>query len=602
MFRIFFFLLVIAAVSYGLSLVADVDGKLIIQWPGGEIQPTLMQAVIAMAVLVFALITAWTLFRMVLTSPEMFSSYFRRKKAEKGLAALSGGLIALGAGDKSGAARLASQARKTLPNDPMTLMLRAQAAELAGDTAKASRLYESMLASSDTEIMGLRGLYLLALEQKAFEPAEQYAGRAVKRRQDLQWAVMGLFDLQTKSEKWAAALETLKIAQSNRHLEGKKAKRYRAVLLTALAQKLEDHKPDTALEFAKEAISLAPTLVPAAVVAGRIYASQGHMTQALTLLRRCWKNAPHPDIAFVSAHARPGDSVRDRLRRIQSLADLTPGHREAALAVARAAMEAKDWGLARSSLGPLVRGTPSQQVSTLMARIEAEETGNKGLVREWLSRAVTARPDPQWMADGKTFDEWAPVSPLSGKLDAFTWSVPEAAEFNDTDTVSLKQMISGLLTAESLDAPTLPEVSDVKLSEFEPSVDIVEDVSLDVDEGEIIPSDEGPQTDVKPVTDVKGETTESDGEEAKEPESKAVPEPEVISSPEKEGGVAGNVEKAERDEKRQETTNKRKKRRRKSRHRTKIFVSPPAPDDPGIDVEDGGDTAGFAKNLRPVRY
>ncbi len=562
MFRIFFFILIIGVLSFGLSLVADMDGKLIIQWPGGEIQPTLMQAVIVFAALVLLVMLGWSLFRMILTSPGALSRYFSRKKQEKGLAALSSGLIAIGAGDKSKAHRLADQARKALPNDPMTQMLRAQAAQLKGDTGQATRIYESMLAASDTEIMGLRGLYLLALEQKEFVAAEQYVARAVKRRGDLQWAVMGLFDLQCKRSAWAQALETLKIAQVQGHLEAKKAKRQRAVLLTALAQELEDSRIDEALGYAMEAVRLAPGLIPAAVIAGRINASKSHMTNALKIVRKCWKLAPHPDLAMVSAFARPGDSVRDRLTRIQSLASLTPGHKEAAMAVAQAAVEAQDWTLARESLGPLVRGRPSQKVCTLMARIETQETGNKGVIREWLARAVSAPPDLQWVADGTVFDDWAPVSPISGRLDAFEWKVPDQDEMARDDSVTLKHMIAGLLTAEALDEAKEPQ------EPFEDAYD------------EQLP--------------VVVETAEEPEEESKaEAEPVEVVEPEIIE-PEKDEPQS---KEAAREKNEKEENIPKKKRRRK---RAKIYVAPPAPDDPGIDTD--GDDTGTIKGMRPVRY
>jgi len=563
MFRIFFFILILGGLSFGLSLVADMDGKLIIQWPGGEIQPTLMQAVIVFAALVLMLMLGWSLFRMILTSPGALSRYFSRKKQEKGLAALSSGLIAIGAGDKSKAHRLADQARKALPNDPMTQMLRAQAAQLKGDTGQATRIYESMLAASDTEIMGLRGLYLLALEQKEFVAAEQYVARAVKRRGDLQWAVLGLFDLQCKRSAWAQALETLQIAQTQGHIEAKKAKRQRAVLLTAMADQLEDSQMDEALGYATEAVRLAPGLIPAAVIAGRINASKSHMTNALKIVRKCWKIAPHPDLALVSAFARPGDSVRDRLTRIQSLASLTPGHKEAAMAVAQAAVEAQDWALARESLGPLVRGRPSQKVCTLMARIEGEETGNKGLVREWLARAVQAQPDPQWVADGTVFEDWAPVSPISGRLDAFEWKVPEQDEMAGDDSLTLKHMIAGLLTAEALDEAE--EEEEVFEDEYEEHLPVVVEAPDELDEEES-------KAEAEPVEIVEPEIIEPDKNEQQSKDA------------------------AREKNKRQENKPKKKRRRK----RTKIYVAPPAPDDPGIDTD--GDDPGTIKGMRPVRY
>ena len=43
-----------------------------------------------------------------------------------------------------------------------------------------------------------------------------------------------------------------------------------------------------------------------------------------------------------------------------------------------------------------------------------------------LARALSATRDPAWTADGLVSDKWLPVSPATGKLDAFEWKVPLA--------------------------------------------------------------------------------------------------------------------------------------------------------------------------------
>jgi HemY protein len=40
---------------------------------------------------------------------------------------------------------------------------------------------------------------------------------------------------------------------------------------------------------------------------------------------------------------------------------------------------------------------------------------------------VRALHDPAWTADGYVSDRWRPVSPVSGKLDAFQWQTPVAS-------------------------------------------------------------------------------------------------------------------------------------------------------------------------------
>jgi HemY protein len=145
------------------------------------------------------------------------------------------------------------------------------------------------------------------------------------------------------------------------------------------------------------------------------------------VLLKTWRLSPHPDLAAAYAYARPGDSPRDRLNRMRHLARLTPHDPEGPIAFAITAIEAREWDEARAALEPLLEGRLTQRVATLMARIEGEQHGHTGRVREWLARAVNAPRDPAWTADGVVSDRWAPVSPVTGALDAFRWRVPVEA-------------------------------------------------------------------------------------------------------------------------------------------------------------------------------
>lgn len=121
-----------------------------------------------------------------------------------------------------------------------------------------------------------------------------------------------------------------------------------------------------------------------------------------------------------------GDSARERLARVQTLARKAPGHIESALAVARAAIDAQEFSTARAALAPHLR-PPTQRVAVMMAELEHAEHGDEGRAREWTARAVHAQRDPTWTADGMVSDRWLPFSPVSGRLDAFEWRVPVAS-------------------------------------------------------------------------------------------------------------------------------------------------------------------------------
>ena len=424
MTRLILFLIAVILMATGLSWLADRPGSLLVTWQGYEVETSVFRAVVIMAVVVALAFAVWSVLSQIWSSPAMLSHFLTRRRQRRGLDALSSGMIAIGAGDRSMATRYALQARKSLPHEPLTLLLRAQAAQLSDDKATARRIFEAMLASPDTEQLGLRGLFLEAGREGEHEAQRQFAERALKLNPKLSWPVEELFALQCKGGDWSGALETLALAKRHGHVERPVADRRRAVLLTAQAQTLEEDQPEKALTLALEAHALAPSLIPAAAIAGRLLAARGNTARVAKIINKTWVKAPHPELATAYAYARVGDSPRDRLDRVKMLFQLNPQSIESASAVALAAIEAHDYDEARRILQPFTEKGLTRRVAALLARIEAEESGDKGRAREWLARAVSAPRDAAWTADGVTSERWQPVSPVSGELDAFQWRVP----------------------------------------------------------------------------------------------------------------------------------------------------------------------------------
>jgi HemY protein len=439
MLRLVLFLFAVAALVGGLSWLADRPGSLMINWQGYEIETSVFRAVVMLAFLIGLAVLAWSILVQVWRSPASVGAFFNRRRQVRGLDALSSGMIAIGAGDRANATRFAVQARKSLPNEPLTHLLRAQAAQLSGDRTTARRIFEAMLGAPETEQLGLRGLFLEAEQEGEREAARQFAERAVGLNPKLGWAVDALFDLQCKERDWDGALAPLSIAKRHHHLDQVAIARRRAVLMTAQAQALEESQPERAMNLALEAHHLAHDLIPAAAIAGRALAARGNTKRAARVIERTWRRAPHPDLAVAYAYARIGDSPRDRLDRIRRLAHLHQHSAESPIALANAAIEAQVFDTARHALEHLRDERMTQRVCTLMARIEGEQLGDKGLVREWLARAVNAPRDPAWTADGVVSERWEPISPVTGHLDAFQWRVPvEAMEGGNTALLAMK--------------------------------------------------------------------------------------------------------------------------------------------------------------------
>jgi len=424
--RIVVFLALVAVVALGAAWLVDRHGEVALTFHQWRISTSLTVAMIAFVLLVAIAMAAWTSVRFILRSPDLVALFFRERKKARGWRAITRGMIAVGAGNLAIAKQSAGEAKKALGAEPLALLLSAQAAQLGGEIEAAEAEFRAMLGRAETKLLGLRGLYMEAVRKNDAVAAYAHAAEAAREPAIPAWAAEALIEFQSRARDWAGALATLERAAAASAVGRAIAARRRAVLLTAQALSLEETDPSQARALSVEAAKLAPDLVPAAALAGRLLGANGELRKAAKLVEKAWAALPHPQLAEVYAHLVPGSSAEDRLKRVKKLVKKTRDHFESTLAAARAALEAHRYAEARAALVPLL-GDPTQRACLLMAEIEASEHGDHGKAREWALRAMRARRDSAWVADGYVTDEWLPASPSTGKLDAFTWSAPPPA-------------------------------------------------------------------------------------------------------------------------------------------------------------------------------
>lgn len=426
MIRLVSYAIVVLALAWGFSWLADRPGEMMILWQGQRIEMSLMVAA-AMIVAVLALcLIAWWIVRLVWTSPQAASRYFRARKRDRGYQALSTGLIAAGAGNALLAAKMAERTRGLLSADqePLIHLLEAQSALIKGDHDAARQKFEIMVEDPETRELGLRGLFVEARQAGADEAAEHYATQAIERAPYLPWASQAVLEYRTRAEDYDRAIDLLDKQRASNTSGGRDTAREKAVLLTARARQKLDADPKKAREDALQALKYAPALVPAAIVAARSWFREDNIRKGSAVLEQVWKLDPHPEIAEAYLRARSGDSALDRLKRAEKLEALQPGNPVALAAMAKAALDARQFDLAREKAEAALKSDPREGLLVLLAEIEEAETGDQARVRHYLAAALRAPRDPAWVADGLVSEDWQPVSPVSGQLGAFVWKPP----------------------------------------------------------------------------------------------------------------------------------------------------------------------------------
>lgn len=275
--RLLLFLALLCLAALGLAWLADHPGQVGVTWDGYRVETSLMVALGVVVALAIVIALIWGIIRFVFRIPSIVTLANRARRREKGFAALSHGMIAVGSGDVRAAARHAAEAHRLIGEEPLALLLRAQAAQLAGDRKGAELAFKDMLRRAHTHALGLRGLHVEARRRGDHEAALNYAAQAHKFAA-LPWAGQAVLDDRAARGDWAGALAAVETNAAARLIDKPTANRLRAVLKTALAQERAEREPQAALALAQEATRLAPGLVPAAALNARLTAGRRRLS------------------------------------------------------------------------------------------------------------------------------------------------------------------------------------------------------------------------------------------------------------------------------------------------------------------------------------
>lgn len=436
--KILAFVAAITALTYGGTLLMEVDGGATIDVAGQEFTLSPLEMVFAFGALVLAVWLGLKLLALLVATFKFLngdetaiSRYFDRNRERKGFEALSEGMMALASGEGHLALTKAARAEKYLQQPQLTNLLTAQAAEMTGDRTKAEETYKKLLADNKTRFVGVRGIMKQKLSEGNTELALELAKKAFALKPKHEETQDVLLRLQAEKADWSGARKTLGAKLKSGSLPRDVHKRRDAVLALSEARGvLDEGNTIEAREAAIQANRLSPDLIPAAVMAAQGYIAQGNARYATRVLTKAWTAQPHPDLAAAFAEVAPDESAADRVKRFATLTKTNPDHPEAKMLMAELQIAAEDFPAARRALGDLLETAPTARVLTLMAAIERGEGADDSVVRGWLTRALTAPRGPQWICDNcqHIHANWGPTCSNCGSFDTLSWRTPPENE------------------------------------------------------------------------------------------------------------------------------------------------------------------------------
>lgn len=435
--KILIFFAIVLAITLGALQLSESGQGLSMVYGGTEY--TLGPVQLAIAALVVVLL-GWLVvralglliafIRFLLGDETAINRFFARSRERKGYDALSDGMLAVASGEGRLAQDKAAKAARLLDKPHVTDLLAAQAAEVAGDRAKAAEIYRRLLSDQRTRFVGVRGLMHQKLAEGDTATALKLAEKAYALKPKHAEVQDMLLELQTREGDWKGARAVLKDKRKQGQLPKDVHLRRDAVLaLKEASEVLAEGNSISAREAAISANRASPDLIPAAVLAARSYVAQNDARNAGRVLQKTWSVRPHPAIAAAYAEIVPDEKPAARLRRFEELMRQNPDHEETRLLRAELLLAAEDFPGARRALGDLAQKHPTVRSLSILAAIERGEGADDAVVRGILARALVASRGPQWVCDKchNVMADWSPVCDSCGGFDTLTWREPDSA-------------------------------------------------------------------------------------------------------------------------------------------------------------------------------
>ena len=424
--RLFGFLLRTAFVVALVYWLAEQPGTAKIVWHGYIIQSSAAFFALVIVSIGFVFYGVFRLWHVMRNGPELWRLGKRVKKLEAGQNYLTQGLVAIASGQAAEAGRLAVAARKKLGSTTATLLLQAQAAQLAHDHRTARAIFRAMVEDSESAILGYRGLIMEARRAGEWDEVERLSAEVGRTKPNMPWLDWVRFETAARRLAWGEAGDALARLAPTKLLEPETLQHHRAALFVAQSQQeASQGSHGAAMQSAEQALHHAPKWLPALINMAQRQAEDDYERALRRTVEKAWTVQPHPQLADALRNSEQNPIAF--YKQIEKLCRANSNDPASLLVMAEAAMNADIWGEARRHLMVLVSGHQVTQAAyRLLARLERRESGDEKASMQWLAKAAEAVPDPAWLCStcGGAHDEWQATCRSCGGFATLEWRSP----------------------------------------------------------------------------------------------------------------------------------------------------------------------------------
>lgn len=277
---------------------------------------------------------------------------------------------------------------------------------VAGLIAPHTDIFEEMSKNPETELAGLRGLYLEAQKKGDVKEQDKILQKAIENYPHVHWVIQAQFDLQILQNDWEEALKTLDILKKHQLITKEAYTKGKAGLLFktghyAVAYALDKTNPQFAIS-----------------------AAQVNPKKAADILLDSWRITPAKEVYTAYMDLFKNETALKQMKAVKKLISSNPTSRQALLALADTAIRLELWQEAKETLQVYMASYPlTKEVAELMATVIREGWHHPEEAREWEQKATESEDNSGWLCGkcGQKTYEWQVTCPHCQTFDSILY-------------------------------------------------------------------------------------------------------------------------------------------------------------------------------------
>ncbi len=450
MLRSLWFIAQIAILCVILLWASKNPGDITIHWFGKNFQTDIGMGLASIYVLILICFQIQNISNNISIIPMQMAHKNALKRKDQYLTYITKGLSTLAAGNIKDAEKYSHKAQKIeSEKHGLLLLLEAQIAQKQHKNKKASHLLEKLSNDPDAAFLGTRIRIQKAANDGNKEQLQSLTSQAIKEHAHSAWLTQAAYKTAINSHNWQEALTLLDKMNKSNTLPLNDIKNERLALLLTIYDNEEKKKISTL----KQAHKINSSFPPLIQRMSRYYLNKNKREQAVKLVKKAWKLAPHPDLAAIWEELIPEKSkgkIVYSLKWAQTLAKQNPLHFESYFFLGNVAYKSSLWGEARGYyLQAKNTNQATQKWYRAMAELERKQDNNEDAAQEWLHQAENNKIDPCWMCiqTNTTYQKWSSLAMPHNSFNTIEWQVPgtnSALTIATKKTEHLTEMISAV--------------------------------------------------------------------------------------------------------------------------------------------------------------